>query len=153
MRWLEPQPPVHARIEMFVETADRNAGLLHYIGNADAFQTEFAKPLGSNSHDPSVRLRLVTLRITHLASSSFPDPHGSPQQKVSSRVSAYSSLIGCKRYHPGARSSLHKNYAGLEIEARNASKEFYKILCNFWITVILYCGERADQPFRSKEKQ
>jgi hypothetical protein len=50
---------------MFVETADSNAGLLHDIGNADAFQTEFAKPLGSNAHDPSVRLRLITLRITH----------------------------------------------------------------------------------------
>src|SRR5580658_9278010 len=62
-----------ARIEMFVETADSNTGLLHDIGNAYAFQTEFAKPLGSNAHDPSVRLRLVTLRITHLPSPSLPE--------------------------------------------------------------------------------
>src|ERR1700733_7110111 len=58
---------------MFVETADSNTGFLHDIGNADAFQTEFTKPLGSNAHDPSVRLRLVTLRITHLPSPSLPE--------------------------------------------------------------------------------
>ena len=50
-----------ARSEVFVETADSNTCLLHHIGNANAFQAKFAKPLGSNFHDPSVRLRLVTL--------------------------------------------------------------------------------------------
>src|SRR5271170_6105267 len=58
---------------MFVETADRNPGLLHHIGNADAFEAKFAKPFGSNFHNPSVRLRLVTLRITHLPSPSLPE--------------------------------------------------------------------------------
>src|SRR5882762_9972076 len=56
-----------ARSEVFVEAPNRNARFLHHISNADAFQTEFAKPLGSNAHDPSVRLRLVTLRIAHSA--------------------------------------------------------------------------------------
>ncbi len=50
-----------ARIEMFVETADGNTGLLHHVGNADAFETELAKPLGRNLHDPSVCLRLTAL--------------------------------------------------------------------------------------------
>src|ERR1700722_2603203 len=85
---------------MFVETADSNTGFLHDIGNADAFQTEFAKPLGSNAHDPSVRLRLITLRITHSGLIlTFPSPHGSLQAGVAPRVSAYSSLIRCKPYH------------------------------------------------------
>ena len=39
----------------------------------DSLQTEFAKPLGSNAHDPSVCLRLVTLRITHRSSPSLPE--------------------------------------------------------------------------------
>src|SRR5882757_9330098 len=55
-----------ARIEMFVEATDSNTGLLHHIGNADAFETEFAKPLGRNAHDPSVCLCLISFRITHL---------------------------------------------------------------------------------------
>src|SRR5580700_11160927 len=58
---------------MFVKPANSNTGFLHHIGNADAFETEFAKPLGSNAHDPSVRLRFVTLRITHLPSPSLPE--------------------------------------------------------------------------------
>src|ERR1700722_3973244 len=58
---------------MFVEPADRDAGLLHHIGNADAFQTEFAKSLGSDADDPSMRLCLVALRITHLPSPSLPE--------------------------------------------------------------------------------
>src|SRR5580692_11611744 len=55
-----------ARIEMFVETTDSNTGLVHHIGNADAFETKFAKPPGRNAHDPSVCLHLIFLRITHL---------------------------------------------------------------------------------------
>src|SRR5260370_14295391 len=62
-----------ARIEMFVETTDSNTGLLHHIGNADAFEAEFAKPLGRNAHDPSVCLRLIFLRITHLPSPFLPE--------------------------------------------------------------------------------
>src|SRR5580698_11121043 len=50
---------------MLVEPTNRGTSLLHHIGNADALKTELAKPLGSDLHDPSVRLRLVTLRITH----------------------------------------------------------------------------------------
>src|ERR1700733_654009 len=57
-----------ARIEMLVETTDSNTGLLHHISNADAFETEFAKPLGRDPHDPSVCLLLIALRITHLPS-------------------------------------------------------------------------------------
>jgi predicted SnoaL-like aldol condensation-catalyzing enzyme len=34
-------------------------------------------------------------------------------------------------------------------QRRNVSKRFYKILCNFWITVILYCSEIEDQPVPS----
>jgi len=34
-------------MEMFVETADSNTGLLHHIGNADAFQTEFGNLLAA----------------------------------------------------------------------------------------------------------
>src|SRR5260370_5572974 len=62
-----------ARIEMFVETTDSNTGLLHHIGNTDAFETEFAKPPGRNAHDPSVCLRLISLRITHLPSPFLPE--------------------------------------------------------------------------------
>src|SRR5260370_33756446 len=62
-----------ARIEMFVETTDSNTSLLHHIGNADAFETDFAKPLGSNAHDPCVCLRLISLRITHLQSPFLPE--------------------------------------------------------------------------------
>src|SRR5258707_9032070 len=58
---------------MFVETTDSNTGLLHHIGNADAFEAEFAKPLGRNAHDPSVCLRLIFLRITHLPSPFLPE--------------------------------------------------------------------------------
>src|ERR1700683_4448877 len=32
---------------------------------------------------------------------------------------------------------------------RNVSKRFYKIFCNLWITVILYCSDSADQPVSS----
>src|ERR1700723_624273 len=81
---------------MFVETAGSNTCLLHHIGNADAFQTEFAKPLGSNAHDPRVSLRLVTLRITHLLSPSLPSPHGSPQAEITARVLSYATSSGCK---------------------------------------------------------
>ena len=38
-----------ARIEMFVETTDGNTGLLHRIGNANVFETEFAKPSEADS--------------------------------------------------------------------------------------------------------
>ena len=65
-----------AAIEMFVKPANRDTGLLHHSGDADAFETEFAKSLGGNAHDPIVRLRLVNLRITHLPSPSLPEPHG-----------------------------------------------------------------------------
>src|SRR6267154_2557164 len=58
---------------MFVKPTNSGTGLLHHIGNADALETELAKPLGSNFYDPSVRLCLVTLRITHLPSPSLPD--------------------------------------------------------------------------------
>src|SRR5580704_2037554 len=57
---------------MFVKPANSNTGLLHHIGNADAFETEFAKPLGRNAHDPIVCLRLISLRITHLPSPFLP---------------------------------------------------------------------------------
>src|SRR5260370_25122183 len=82
-----------ARIEMFVETTDSNTGLLHHIGNADAFETEFAKPLGRNAHDPSVCLCLITLRITHrpLTISSRVCMDRS-RQKRTARVSSYSTL-------------------------------------------------------------
>src|SRR5580658_6608485 len=56
------------RIEMFVETADGNTGLPHHVGNADAFEAEFAKPLRRNPHDTRVCLRLIPLRRTHLPS-------------------------------------------------------------------------------------
>src|SRR5580692_7543435 len=58
---------------MFVKPTHSGPGLLHHIGNADAFETELAKPLGSDFYDPGVRLCLVTLRITHLPSPSLPD--------------------------------------------------------------------------------
>ena len=32
-------------------------------------------------------------------------------------------------------------------------KLFIKILCNFWITLILYCSEGADSPSKAQEKQ
>src|SRR5579872_5170541 len=58
---------------MFVKPTHSGTGLLHHIGNTDALETEFAKPLGCDFYDPSVRLCLVTLRITHLPSPSLPD--------------------------------------------------------------------------------
>src|SRR3984957_17884380 len=61
-------------IEMFVETADSNTGLLHHIGNADAFETEFAKPPGRNAYDPTVCLLLISFRIPLRSSPYFPDP-------------------------------------------------------------------------------
>jgi NAD(P)H-binding len=39
---------------MFVKTADSNTNLPHHIGDANAFETEFAKLVGCNPHDPSV---------------------------------------------------------------------------------------------------
>jgi hypothetical protein len=116
---------------MFVETADSNAGLLHDIGNADAFQTEFAKPLGSNAHDPSVRLRLVTLRITHLPSPSLPESiHGSPGRAT--RVSASSSAIGCELSRPWCKKLIASivtmnrfhNEAGTEMSRKDFIKYF-----------------------------
>src|SRR5580704_6398228 len=59
---------------MFVKAANGGAGFLHHIGNADALETEFAKPLGRHFYDPSVRLCFVTLRITHLSSPSLSEP-------------------------------------------------------------------------------
>src|SRR5271168_5277650 len=32
---------------------------------------------------------------------------------------------------------------------QNTPKRFHKILCNFWIMIILYCSESADQPVPS----
>src|ERR1700678_1308997 len=58
---------------MFVKPTHSGTGLPHHISNADAIETELAKPLGGNFYDPSVRLRFVTLRITHLPSPSLPD--------------------------------------------------------------------------------
>src|ERR1700685_258465 len=122
-----------ARIEMFVETADSNTGLLHHIGNADAFQPEFAKPLGSNAHDPSVRLRLVTLRITHLLSPSLPESAWMLQAGSSPRVSAYSSLIGCKPPHPWCKKAhcinnkYNRAFEQMKRQ-RNVPKRFHKIL-------------------------
>src|SRR5271169_2836844 len=85
---------------MFVETADSNTSLLHDIGNADALQTEFAKPLSSNAHDPSVCLRLVTLRITHRSPPSLPESAWTAPVRKSPRASSYSSSIGCKPSYP-----------------------------------------------------
>src|ERR1700734_3349039 len=89
---------------MFVETADSNTGFLHDIGNADAFQTEFAKPLGSNAHDPSVRLRLVTLRVTHLPSPFLPESAWIAPGGRNHRVSSYSTFdwmqtVGARKVH------------------------------------------------------
>src|SRR5260370_22587805 len=53
---------------MLVKTTDGNTGLLHHIGNADAFETEFAKPLGRNAYNPSVCVYLISFRIAHLSS-------------------------------------------------------------------------------------
>jgi hypothetical protein len=39
MRWPAPQPQLVARVEMFVKATDSITGLLHHIGNADAFET------------------------------------------------------------------------------------------------------------------
>src|SRR5882757_4251592 len=84
---------------MFVKPAGSNTRFLHHIGNADAFETELAKPLGGDVHDPSVRLRLVTLRSTHLPSPSLPESAWSPRQEDLLGVSAYSSLIGSDPSH------------------------------------------------------
>src|ERR1700722_7234679 len=35
---------------------------------------------------------------------------------------------------------------------QNVLKRFYKILCNFWMTFILYCSESADRLFHAPEK-
>src|SRR5580698_2180258 len=117
---------------MFVETADSNTVLLHYIGNADAFQAEFAKPLGGNAHDPSVRLCLVTLRITHLPSPSLPEPHLWLPPGRATRVSAYSSAIGCKLSRPWCKKliasivtmSRFRNEAGTEMSRKDFIKYF-----------------------------
>src|SRR5260370_26912664 len=61
---------------MFVKTTDSNTGLLHHIGNADAFKTEFAKPLGRDAYDPSVCFCLISFRITHLSSRFLPKRAG-----------------------------------------------------------------------------
>jgi hypothetical protein len=58
---------------MLVKAANGGTGLLHHIGNADALETELAKPLGRHFYYPSVRLCFVTLRITHLSSPFLPD--------------------------------------------------------------------------------
>src|SRR5260370_21951661 len=105
-----------ARIEMFVETTDSNTGLLHHIGNANAFETEFAKPLGRNAHDPSVCLCLITLRITHLPSPFLPESARIAPivtlNKVgtlrASRVLSYSTLPRCKTASPRCRQSRHQ---------------------------------------------
>src|SRR5216684_3201372 len=59
---------------MFVETPDSNAGLLHHISHADAFETEFAKPLGRNAYDPGVCIFLISFRITHRSPPLLPFP-------------------------------------------------------------------------------
>src|SRR5882762_6207094 len=63
-------------MEMLVKTTDSYTGLLHHIGNADAFETKFAKPLGRNPYDPSVCLCLISFRITHLSTPLLPEPAG-----------------------------------------------------------------------------
>src|SRR5579872_705251 len=89
---------------MFVKPTHSGTGLLHHIGNTDALETEFAKPLGCDFYDPSVRLCLVTLRITHLPSPSLPDstwiaPCRKGRQSISVLFiySMKSPLLWCKK--------------------------------------------------------
>src|SRR5580658_10389952 len=107
---------------MFVKPADSNTGFLHHIGNADAFETELAKPLGSNTHDPSVRLRLVTLRIAHPPSPSLPESTWIAPGRKARRVSAYSSLIGCKPSNLGAINSLRQRQMSMRLLVSEARR-------------------------------
>jgi predicted SnoaL-like aldol condensation-catalyzing enzyme len=54
--------------------------------------------------------------------------------------------LGCKKLIASTNhiAGLRENTA-----KTNCSKGFYKILCNFWITYILYSSESADQPVTS----
>ena len=54
-----------AGIEMGVEAAMGQAGLLHQVGDADAMRALFAKPHRGLLHDPRVGFLLVLFRITH----------------------------------------------------------------------------------------
>src|SRR5882757_8541409 len=92
-----------ARIEMFVEATDSNTGLLHHIGNADAFETEFAKPLGRNAHDPSVCLRLISLRIAHPQSPFLPESAWNAPIVTLNNVRAYTGFSTAFKRHPLVR--------------------------------------------------
>ena len=50
-----------ARSEVFVEATDRNARLLHHIGDANAFKSALAKSLGGHPDNPLMRGLLVSL--------------------------------------------------------------------------------------------
>ena len=53
------------RIEVSVEPAMGEPGLLHQVGDADAMRALLAKPHRGFLHDPRVGLELVFLRIAH----------------------------------------------------------------------------------------
>src|SRR6202047_5345917 len=101
---------------MFVKTTHSNTGLLHHIGNADAFETEFAKPLGRNAYDPSVCLCLTSFRITHLSSPLLPERAGQAPIAALTDVRAckaptasalsYSTVPRCNPPLLGAQSSM-----------------------------------------------
>ena len=52
-------------IEMGIETAMGETGILHQVGDADAMGSLFAQPHRSPFHDPRVGFELVFPGITH----------------------------------------------------------------------------------------
>src|SRR5258708_19184019 len=135
---------------MFVKPADSNTGLLHHIGDTDAFNAEFAKPLGRDVHDPSVRRRLVTLRIAHLSSPSFPGPHGSLHTK---ELQEY-----CRTLHDmdasclgwGARQSQHQRLISIDAAQMHEDDKRFQQLSGKCLQLLDYGRNpnnvRTDRP-------
>jgi hypothetical protein len=74
MRWPGLNYQFVARIEVFVKPPTVTPASFITSGNADAFETAFAKPLGRNAYDASVCLRLISSRITHRSCPLLPAP-------------------------------------------------------------------------------
>jgi hypothetical protein len=103
MRWPAPQP--------LVEATDSNTGFLHHIGNADAFEAEFTRPPGCDSHNPNVRLRLISLRVAHLPSPSLPltrtDLELSPSTKCQSNMNEAQDKVPMFFFHMNYATSVY----------------------------------------------
>ena len=57
--------------EMFIKTADCQAGILHQVSNADSIDSALAETFGSNAYDTLMRCNLFSLRMSHCLSAGY----------------------------------------------------------------------------------